>query len=791
MKRFNLHPILTRSPLLFIVLTASLVDSSLLASGNVPGKAGQFIPQADTSIHHYEYVFPDGWIYVYDIDNDHKLIDSMSVPTSGGTRGVAASPTDGMLYISYNGDGGFRGNGSLLQYNLLSKRVGWNKNFFHGIDSHDISPDGKIIYMPDGELTADGKCYIVNAADGAETGTIIATNNLGPHNVLTSLDGSRLYIGDRDPNNAGNDYLYVASTATGAIIQKVGPVPKGIRPFTVNGMGTLAYISMTGLLGFHVGDLTTGKILYTVDLTTMGYSISRCVTDGFNGNNCQTSHGISLSPDETEVYVIDSPNSYIHVFDVSGVGNGIAPRKIADIHLNHGFLGQAASCAYDCLQIGWLQHSLDGKYVYVGDSGDIIFTATHSIVGFLPAMRNTRKTLEIDWQNGRTIAATSREGRGYVIGSSAPAAPALLLPVNGALDQPVNPRIVWRDIDGATSYDLQMSLDSLFASIVLRDSTLTDSTIQLSHLPVNSTYYWHVRAKNAGGVSAWSSASRFVTGNLVGIANSLIATGWNMVSVPLQVGPITKEAIFPSALSEAFRYENRYLMTDTVVPGTGYWLKFNADTLIDFLGIPLLAETVVVQKGWNMVGSLSDAAPVAAITSNPPGMVTTGFYGYNNGYSSTDSLYPGKAYWVKVAQDGLIMVTGGSLMALWGEGRAGRIQIIPGREIPPPPPDEELNGTTALRKDYFLGQNYPNPFNPTTNVEYRMPDIGFVTLKIFDQLGREVATLVHGIEPPGSMSVEWDGSGLASGVYYYRLDATSISEPAKHFSQIRRMILSK
>src|SRR5260370_34052411 len=76
--------------------------------------------------------------------------------------------------------------------------------------------------------------------------------------------------------------------------------------------------------------------------------------------------------------------------------------------------GNESDCAYDCLKDGWIQHSKDGRFVYVGDSGDVIDTATRKSVITLPTLSNTRKMLEIDWQNGVPIFTTSRSGLGYV-----------------------------------------------------------------------------------------------------------------------------------------------------------------------------------------------------------------------------------------------------------------------------------------------------------------------------------------------------------------------------------------
>jgi len=80
---------------------------------------------------------------------------------------------------------------------------------------------------------------------------------------------------------------------------------------------------------------------------------------------------------------------------------------------------------------------------------------------------------------------------------------------------------------------------------------------------------------------------------------------------------------------------------------------------------------------------------------------------------------------------------------------------------------------------FKLYQNYPNPFNPTTTIEYQIPNQSFVILKIFDLLGREVATVVNEKKEAGTYSLQWNASSLASGIYLYRLQAGSYVDTKK------------
>ncbi|MBI5474960.1 MAG: T9SS type A sorting domain-containing protein, partial [Ignavibacteriae bacterium] len=83
---------------------------------------------------------------------------------------------------------------------------------------------------------------------------------------------------------------------------------------------------------------------------------------------------------------------------------------------------------------------------------------------------------------------------------------------------------------------------------------------------------------------------------------------------------------------------------------------------------------------------------------------------------------------------------------------------------------------------FLLQQNYPNPFNPATRIPFSIQDSGFMSLKVFDVLGRNVATLVNDVRPAGAYTIQWHASGLPSGVYYYRLEAGE-------FKDVKAMIL--
>ena len=93
-------------------------------------------------------------------------------------------------------------------------------------------------------------------------------------------------------------------------------------------------------------------------------------------------------------------------------------------------------------------------------------------------------------------------------------------------------------------------------------------------------------------------------------------------------------------------------------------------------------------------------------------------------------------------------------------------------------------GDNNLTLSFYLMQNYPNPFNPATTVRYQIPKTAFISIKIYDILGREIATLVNEEKPAGNYEVKFDGSGLSSGIYFYRLQSGD-------YSSVKKMILMK
>jgi DNA-binding beta-propeller fold protein YncE len=342
---------------------------------------------ANAAERHYLYVAEPGirnyveyggiGVLVFDIDNGYKF--AKRIPTwkvapgkePENVKGIAASAATGRLYVTtFN---------RMLTLDIATGKKIWDRAYAGGCDRMAISPDGKVLYVP----SFEGAFW--NVVNG-NTGDVIAKiePRSGSHNTIFSLDGSRVYLaGLKSP------FLSVADAKSHTVIKTVGPFSKPIRPFTVNGRGTLVFVNVNDLAGFEVGDLETGKVLHRVEF--QNYRPGPLKRHG-----CP-SHGIALTPDERELWVADGANNSVHVFDATVM----PPHETGSISL-HDFPG-------------WVSFSIDGRQAY-SSTGEIIDTATKKVVATLTdeAGRSVQseKLLELVFDNGILIRAGNQFGVG-------------------------------------------------------------------------------------------------------------------------------------------------------------------------------------------------------------------------------------------------------------------------------------------------------------------------------------------------------------------------------------------
>jgi hypothetical protein len=315
-------------------------------------------------------------LLVYDIDHGHRFLKRLPLFPPGpgkveAIKGVCASARTGRLYVSTPT--------RMACLDLVTERLLWNRAYPGGCDRMSMTPDGATLYVP----SFEGPHW--NVVDGA-TGDVVTQieRNSGSHNTVCGPDGTRAYLaGLKSP------LLTVADTRANRVLRTVGPFSNVVRPFTVNGRESLSFVNVNGRLGFEVGDLNTGKVLHQVDVAGYG-------TGPTKRHGCP-SHGVALTPDERELWLADSFNSRIHIFDATRM----PPRQKESLPLGD--------------QPGWITFGIDGRYVYPS-SGEVIETRSRRVVALLKDEDGkpvqSEKLLEIDFDGDRPVRSGDQFGIG-------------------------------------------------------------------------------------------------------------------------------------------------------------------------------------------------------------------------------------------------------------------------------------------------------------------------------------------------------------------------------------------
>ncbi|MBK9099325.1 MAG: T9SS type A sorting domain-containing protein [bacterium] len=141
-------------------------------------------------------------------------------------------------------------------------------------------------------------------------------------------------------------------------------------------------------------------------------------------------------------------------------------------------------------------------------------------------------------------------------------------------------------------------------------------------------------------------------------SNYNISSGWNMISLPVDVSNNNYLALFPSAIAGTlFGYSNGYFSTETVNTCTGYWLKFASSQVVPVSGADRIDCVISLNTGWNIIGGPYCNVPLSSV-QDPGGIIVTGtLFEYSGGYISANSIDGTKAYWIKASSSGTITIS--------------------------------------------------------------------------------------------------------------------------------------
>jgi DNA-binding beta-propeller fold protein YncE len=353
-----------------VVLGMTLLSLIVPVASCVPEGTGASTPKERRLL----YVAVDGGIDVFEIDEGHRFLKKIELEGVTDPKGICAHAVSRRLFVTHANH--------LLSIDLATDKIVWDRTYDSGCDRMSATPDGSVLYVPSGFWTKTPYWYVVRADTGEEVARVSVRE--GTHNTLAGRDGTRMYL-----SSLRHNYLAIVDTRTHQVIREVGPFSHPVRPFTVNRDETLCFANVDHLLGFEVGDLRTGKVLHRVEVA--GYTSAQ----GKPARHRCPSHGIGLTPDGKELWVVDGLNKMVHLFDTTV----LPPRQIASVSLSD--------------EPYWITFSIDGRYAYPS-TGDVVETGTRKpVLRLLDERRKPidgEKVIEIDFSEGVPIRVGDQFG---------------------------------------------------------------------------------------------------------------------------------------------------------------------------------------------------------------------------------------------------------------------------------------------------------------------------------------------------------------------------------------------
>ena len=575
---------------------------------------------------------------------------------------------------------------------------GANRRF---VTSGSATSEGALVLSPNKQfLTLAGYDTIpgvVSVASTAGINRVVAlVNYLGNINTTTSfIDG---YV-------TNNVRSAVTVDGTGFWVSGTGSSNTGgVRYITLGG-STSTQVS-TSVVNTRIVSIFNGQLMVSsssgafLGISKVGSGLptgaGETITNTINTLSGSSSYGFVYNSDTTVCYIADDralPNGGVQKWTNSGGVWSLA--YTLNTGLTKGCRGLTVNFSgANPVLYAVMDSTVSNKVLTVTDAGSSSAFSTIITAGTNQLIRGIAFT---------PIAPPP----------PAPLAPTLVSPGNNSTGNLTSLTMVWNKPANATSYRIQLALDSAFSNIVLNDSTLTDSLKSVNGLLPLTNYWWRVNAKNVSGTSSYSPVFKFRT---LGVPSQITGTfvpanGTNGLAT-------TVNFRWPKAIDQ--------VLDNPLV--SNYWFELTTDT-VSLAGITrdsLLTDTLKTTSG---------------LSNN-----VTYFWRVK---AKNQSGWGAFSQWLRFTTSPLAVTTNG-----------------------------------GIPKEFALYGNYPNPFNPSTSIKFDIPAESFVRLQVFDLLGREVSTLVNGNLKPGSYTVSFNASELASGFYIYRINAGS-------FTSIKKMILIK
>ena len=441
-----------------------------------------------------------------------------------------------------------------------------------------------------------------------------------------------------------------------------------------------------------------------------------------------------------------------------------------------------------------VQFSTDDNFTFVSDTATTDTTLT---------VNSLSVTTTYFWRVKASNAGGSTEWSSpfeFKTGISGSEGPTLISPLHNAVNLRSPIEFAWDSVALAESYTIQLSETSAFESLITDSSGITDTSVLVTSVQKSKRYFWRVQAMSSSGASSWSQVYSFETEKEIPGSPKLLLPEDQSATDPQEIEfvwtevadaesydiRISKTENFKVSIDstvtndtsltlQSFSFDTDYYwqIRSANASGKSAWSAvFTFKTNVPLPGIPELLSPLEndavndpVVFGWNKADYADSYQLQISETQSFESTVidTSGISGTT---AEIEDLAENTEYFWRVRSEN----SAGN--SEWSEAAGFMTQIFTSLE------------EGSVPSEFKLHQNYPNPFNPGTTIRYDLKTAGQVSIRVYDITGKEVMTLLNGKRSAGSHIVNFNASGLASGVYILRMTAPG-------FVQIRKMTLIK
>jgi DNA-binding beta-propeller fold protein YncE len=355
-------------------------------------------------------------VIVLDADHDYRFIKRIPYGLAASElpgpkiSGLTSSIPANKIYVTTDG-------GSMIAFDLKTDKIAWT---FNGektpvaLQRRNSAATGcceRPYTLPGGKTLLVASAYnawwyLIDAETGKQVGRIDTPNTPRAHNVNVTADGKLALLSTLSGPKEGTSGIAVVDLPSKKVLRYID-FSDSVRPITMNHDGSLVYANVNNLDGFEIADTATGKMIKRVELPGEMWKAKWADPNGHFFGHGLPSHGIGMTPDESEIWVTDAANDAWQIWDNPGDGRNPVynPLKTVPVQPN--------------VDSSWISMTNDGKLAFVGD-GSVIDVRAHRVIATLKdeyghPIHAVEKVLLMTLKDGRLVETTSQ----FAVGNQA------------------------------------------------------------------------------------------------------------------------------------------------------------------------------------------------------------------------------------------------------------------------------------------------------------------------------------------------------------------------------------